>query len=64
MRDLELKNKQRFDEPQKFNDALLNGLLDEDPNQSTGELARQFGVGHTLIANRLHQMEKVKKHEK
>lgn len=57
----DLNDQPRPGQPQKFEDAELQALLDEDSTQTQKELAAQLGVTQTAISKRLHQMGKIHK---
>ena len=59
--DFDLNDKERSGRPIEANDEELEELLEEDPRQSTRELALALSVSQTTICNRLKALGKVQK---
>ena len=59
--DFDLNDKERTGRPVEANDDILVELLEEDPRQSTRELALELSVSHTTVLNRLRALGKVQK---
>ena len=47
--DFDLEDKERSGRPQELETDNLEELLEEDPRQSTQELAEQLGVDHSTF---------------
>ena len=63
--DFDLSNKDRGKPPEKFKDAELQALLDEDSTQTLELLAKALGVDHQgTISRRLHAIGKIQKEGK
>ena len=59
--DFDLNDKERSGRPVEADDNRLEELLEEDPRQSSRELALALSVTHTTVLNRLHALGKVQK---
>ena len=59
--DFNLNDKERSGRPVEVNDDLLQELLEEDPRQSTRQLAKQLSVSQPTVWNRLQTLGKVQK---
>ncbi|KAL4478243.1 hypothetical protein ABPG72_016555 [Tetrahymena utriculariae] len=59
--DYNLNDSQRSGRPIELFDQKLEDLLEEDPRQSTRELADQLGFDHTTVGRRLAEMGKVQR---
>ena len=59
--DFDLNDRDRSGRPLEANDDVLEGLLEEDPKQSSRELALELSVSHTTVLNRLKALGKVQK---
>ena len=59
--DYDLNDKERSGRPVEADDELLEELLEEDPRQSSRELAMALSVSHTTVLSRLHELGKVQK---
>ena len=59
--DFDLNDKERSGRPVEDDDDQLEELLEEDPKQSTRDLALQMSVSHTTVFNRLKALEKVQR---
>jgi len=57
----DLDDEQRSGRPQEMVSDDLQALLDQDPSQSTSELATQLNVDQSTISRRLNGMGKVHK---
>ena len=57
----DLEDNERSGRPIEADDNALEALLEEDPCQSTRELATQLVVSQTTVCNRLHALNKVQK---
>ena len=57
----DLQDKEGSGYPLKVKDAALEALLEEDPWQSSRQLAEQLSFSHPTILNRLHALEKIQK---
>ena len=57
----DLDDEQRSGRPQEMVSDDLQALLDQDPSQSTSELATQLNVDQSTISRRLNEMGKVHK---
>ena len=51
-----LQDRGRGHPPPALNDDDLREAIEDDPTLSTRELATMFAVGHTTIADHLHQL--------
>jgi transposase len=58
---LNLNDEERSGRPQELEVDALQGLLNEDPRQSTWEMAERLQVFHKTVLNRLHEMGKILK---
>ena len=59
--DFDLNDKDRPGRPIEANDSLLEELLEQDPRQSTRNLAIQLNFSFNTVLNRLRALEKVQK---
>lgn len=59
--DFDLNDKPRSGRPVQADDDILEQLLEEDPKQSTRELALKLAVCQKTVCNRLHALGKVQK---
>lgn len=57
--EFDLEDKERSGRPLEPIDEKLNALLEENPCQSTRELANQLNISHTSVSNHLHRMGKI-----
>lgn len=57
----DLNDHERSSRPQALETNDLQVLLDEDPRQTTRELAVQLNVDHSTVLRRLHDMGKINK---
>jgi len=57
-----LKDKERFGQLKKFEDAKLQ--MDENSVRTLEELAEALNVSKSIVSNRLHAIEKIKKQNK
>lgn len=57
--DFNLNDHERSGRPQELEADDLQALLDEDPRQSTRELAARLNVGQSTVLRRLHDMGKI-----
>jgi len=62
--DFNVNDEVRSGQPQKMENADLQALLDENPAQSTSELARALNVDRTTVTKHLHDMGKICKEGK
>ena len=60
--DATLLDKPRSGRPTNFDDEELQALLDEDPRQTTRELAERLTCSHTTVERHLHALGKVHKY--
>lgn len=51
--DYDIEDKERTGQPKKFTDEDLEALIDENPCQTTEELAKALNVTHSAISKRL-----------
>ena len=56
-----MENEERSGRPQELQSDELEALLDEDPRQSTRELALRLNVDQSTINRRLHELGKINK---
>lgn len=49
--DRDLNDKEQIKKPVEVNDKFLEELLEEDPRQSSKELASNMSVSHTTVLN-------------
>jgi len=56
-----LEDEERSGRPQELQSDELEALLDEDPRQSTRELALRLNVDQSTIVRRLHDLGKINK---
>ncbi len=54
-----LNDEERSGRPQGFESQALEELLDEDPSQSTRQLAARLQVDRTTVLDRLYQTGKI-----
>ena len=54
-----LDDEERSSRPQELETTKLEKLLDEDPRQSSRELAVMLGVEHTTVLRHLHTLGKI-----
>ena len=59
--DYDLKDKERTGRPVEADDDFLEELLEEDPKQSTTELAIKLSVHQSTVCRRLQALGKVQK---
>ena len=59
--DFEVNDKERPEQPKKFEDTELQALLDEDRCQTQKQLAEILGVTQAAVSKRLHAMGKILK---
>lgn len=57
----DLEDEQRSGKPRQLTSDDLQALLDENPRQSTRELAETLHVDQSTVARRLHEMGKIQK---
>lgn len=62
--DFDTTDKERSGQPKKFDDDELMALLNEDPCQTTTQLAESLGVSHPAISRRLNTLGMVQKQGK
>jgi len=51
--DFDMKDKERAERPKLMKDAVLEALLDEDPEQTQEEFVESLGVARSTISMRL-----------
>lgn len=59
--DFDMKDKPRPGQPRKVEDADLQELLDENPDQTTNELATELNVTRSTISRHLNKIRKLRK---
>ena len=59
--DFDLSNRERPDQPKKFEDKVLNQLMEENPTQMEKELAQAFRVTQQAISHGLHRLGRIQK---
>jgi histone-lysine N-methyltransferase SETMAR len=57
----DLEDEERTGKPKEITAAQIQELLDEDPRQSTRELADQLGCSNSTVYERLREMGKIQK---
>ena len=60
-KNFDLEDEQRSGKPRQLTADDLQALLDEDPRQSTRELAETLHVDQSTVARRLHEMGRIQK---
>lgn len=61
--DFDIEDKERPGQPKKFEDTELMALLDENPCQTQGELAKALNVSRTAVSRRLKALKMVQKED-
>jgi len=59
--DFDLNDQERSGRPEELETDALQALLDEDPRQSTRDLAELLKVDQATVVRRLHEMGKIQK---
>ena len=59
--DMTLKDEPRMGRPSDFDDDVLNSLLEENPRQSTRELAQKLNTSQSTVCRHLEKLGKVSK---
>ena len=59
--DMTLKDEPRMGRPSDFDDDVLNSLLEENPRQSTRELAQKLNTSQSTVCRHVKKLGKVSK---
>jgi len=59
-----LKNKECSDQLKKFEDTILQALLDENSTRTLEELAKALNINESTVSDHLYAMGKIQKEGK